>query len=317
MKNISVTVPLSQALSRVGTVLFQPFDLGKWFVIGFCAWLAYLFESGGGFHGGGGGNFGDRHRHGLHGARAGAEQAKDFVLNNIGWLAPLVIGVMLVFFVLWLVILWLSSRGKFMFLHCVARNVGEVKAPWYGYAAEGNSLFLFRLVLSVIGFLIFVPMIGGVLLLILQMIFNEAATVGGVLGSIGLVLAMIVAGVVFWVIGRLLRDFVVPIQYLRRSRCLDAWREMRGVFSGRLGSVVLYFLFRILLALGIGLAAFLLVILTCCIAGCLMAIPYIGTVVMLPFLVLERSYSLYYLSQFGPDYDVFSPPSAPAPDAGI
>jgi hypothetical protein len=43
-----------------------------------------------------------------------------------------------------------------------------------------------------------------------------------------------------------------------------------------------------------------------------MAIPYIGTVLLLPVLVFKRSYPLYFLRQFGPGYDVFPPaPSAP------
>src|SRR2546426_9583856 len=46
----SVTRPVSQAIDRVKRVLFQRFNAGKWFVIGFCAWLASL--GGGGFHGG-------------------------------------------------------------------------------------------------------------------------------------------------------------------------------------------------------------------------------------------------------------------------
>jgi hypothetical protein len=33
-------------LERVKRVLFQPFDLGKWFIIGFCAWLAFLGDGG-------------------------------------------------------------------------------------------------------------------------------------------------------------------------------------------------------------------------------------------------------------------------------
>jgi hypothetical protein len=49
---------------------------------------------------------------------------------------------------------------------------------------------------------------------------------------------------------------------------------------------------------------------TCCIAGCLMALPYVGTVALLPVLVFKRSYSIYYLAQFGPAYNVFPP--APA-----
>jgi hypothetical protein len=47
-REISVTEPVSPALERVKTMLFKPFDLGKWFTIGFCAWLAFLGESGGG-----------------------------------------------------------------------------------------------------------------------------------------------------------------------------------------------------------------------------------------------------------------------------
>ena len=36
---ISVALPISPAMDRVKRVLFQPFDLGKWFMIGFGAWL--------------------------------------------------------------------------------------------------------------------------------------------------------------------------------------------------------------------------------------------------------------------------------------
>ena len=45
---VSVVEPLSPAIDWVKTVLFRPFDLGKWFVIGFCAWLAQLGKSPGG-----------------------------------------------------------------------------------------------------------------------------------------------------------------------------------------------------------------------------------------------------------------------------
>ena len=63
--SVSVTSPISPAIDRVKRQLFQPFDAGKWFVVGFCAWLAHLGENGGGtgfnwssgHHGGGGGNF--------------------------------------------------------------------------------------------------------------------------------------------------------------------------------------------------------------------------------------------------------------------
>ena len=43
---ISVIEPISSALEGVKSTLFKPFEMGKWFTIGFCAWLASLGQSG-------------------------------------------------------------------------------------------------------------------------------------------------------------------------------------------------------------------------------------------------------------------------------
>ena len=52
--------------------------------------------------------------------------------------------------------------------------------------------------------------------------------------------------------------------------------------------------------LGIVVAALCLV--TCCIV----LIPYVGTVILLPAWVLYRIYSVEFLAQFHPDFDVFT-----------
>ena len=59
------------------------------------------------------------------------------------------------------------------------------------------------------------------------------------------------------------------------------------------------------------------VCMTCCIAGCLMLIPYIGTVVLLPVLVFGKSYSLYYLGQYGRAYNVFMVSEEPQEEGSI
>jgi hypothetical protein len=41
--------------------------------------------------------------------------------------------------------------------------------------------------------------------------------------------------------------------------------------------------------------------------------PDIGTVLLLPILVFQRAYSVFYLRQYGSDYDVFALASGPAP----
>jgi hypothetical protein len=54
-----------------------------------------------------------------------------------------------------------------------------------------------------------------------------------------------------------------------------------------------------------------IVLLTCCIACCFLAIPYVGTVLLLPVFAFKRSYSLHYLAQFGSEYDVFQAAVSP------
>jgi hypothetical protein len=43
---VSVISPIGPSIRRIKEILFQPFELKKWFVIGFCAWLAKLGEGG-------------------------------------------------------------------------------------------------------------------------------------------------------------------------------------------------------------------------------------------------------------------------------
>jgi len=77
------------------------------------------------------------------------------------------------------------------------------------------------------------------------------------------------------------------------------------LLTGNLGHFILYFLFQIILGLAIGVLVLTAVLATCCILGCALAIPFLGTVLKLPIHVFRRSYSLYYLAQYGEEYDVF------------
>ena len=136
--------------------------------------------------------------------------------------------------------------------------------------------------------------------------------------AFGLVFFLVV--LVFGIIGMLLIDFVIPLMFLRGGSCLAGWAGLRPLLGAHLGSFILYFLFQIVLGLAIAIIVVIAVLITCCLAGCLLMIPYLGTVALLPVLVFRRAYSLYYLAQFGPAFDVFSPatppPAAPPPLSG-
>jgi len=114
------------------------------------------------------------------------------------------------------------------------------------------------------------------------------------------------------IVAKLTKDLVVPIMFLRGGTWREAWRELLGLFAGRRQLLIVYLLFQIVLALAIGAGILVIIIATCCIAGCLMAIPYLGTVALLPVLVFQRAYSLFYLRQLGARYDLFQA-AAPSP----
>jgi hypothetical protein len=310
-RTINVVEPVSPALEHVKRMLFRPFDLGKWFVIGFCAWLACLGEGGAG-SGGGNYNFGNHSPGSGADLRHALDQARDYLLNNLDWIIPLAALLVLLIVGLGLLFLWLNSRGKFMFLHCVALNRAEVTVPWTKFATEANSLFWFRLVMGLIGMVLILPLLGIIIGLILRMIYRGEPDVHSILTVVGIALTFFLVVMVLVIVKKLTVDFVVPVMFLRRSGCWAAWREFYRLLCAHFWLFVLYLLFQIVLTIAIGALIVMVVLITCCCAGCLMALPYLGTVLLLPVLVFTRAYSLYFFAQFGPEYDVFPPPP-PAP----
>jgi hypothetical protein len=162
-----------------------------------------------------------------------------------------------------------------------------------------------------VGMVLLLPLLALIVVDILGMVLQGRPGVPGVLLAVILGLAFIFVAMLLAIIQKFMVDFVVPIMFLRGESCLAAWREFGGLLFANAGKFALYILFQIVLSWAIGLMVLLAILLTCCIAGCLMLLPFVGTVLLLPVLVFKRAYPLYYLAQYGPQYDVF--PAAPAP----
>lgn len=304
---VSVLEPVSKAFEKTKDILFNPFDLKKWCIIGFCAWLAMLGEGGGGS-----GHFGGGHQDAGGGGFEGA-QVKAWLESNLYWLVPVIIAVVLFIIVVCILMLWLRSRGKFMYLHCVALNRAEVTAPWRMYGQQGNSLFLFKLSLGAISFLCIVPFVA-LLTFSIWLIAEADAVAGGVMLIVFAALLLIVIGIGFGIISKFTNDFVVPIMALRYCRVMTAWREFGELLKINKGRFVLYLLFQIVIVLIIGAITSVVTLMSCCFC-CTIMIPFLGmyipTVVFLPLFTFARSYSLLYLAQYGPAYDVFAAAAAP------
>jgi hypothetical protein len=306
-QRVSVLDPIEPAIERVRLMLFQPFDISKWFTIGFCAWLAYL---GGGGSGAGSSPHNGRHPFGPGGPDIpGLPAIRDTFLTHLPLIIigaaitiPVVIAILLLFN-------WLRSRGQFMLVHCVAGNVAEVAVPWKKFSRHGNSLFAFKIILSLISFLaITIPFVLAVAACItISRAGLDAAGAAGIMAAGSVMLIVVIA---LLLVVKFTNDFVVPIMFLQTISILAGWRTFLTLLGVNKARMLLYILFQIALSIIIGLIIFIIFIVgcCCCCASILLLVPYIGTVILLPLIAFKRAYSLFYFSQFGPQFDVFGKP---------
>jgi hypothetical protein len=289
--------------------LFRPFDLHKWFVVGFNAFLAALME---GNNGSGGGRIGKDGDFGefIHFPR----QAWIWIQDNPGWAVAIVFAVVVVIAVL-VALTWVSSRGVFMFMDNVVRDKVEIARPWREYQKEGDSLFVWRLLFGLAAFVLFGAMFAAFFIRGAE-IYDSGQGIGSYLPLIlGLGLAALAIVLVWGYIALFLKDFVAALMYKHRVSCVQAWRLFLDVFKKAplhfIGYGLLVFFLMILFVVAVIIAG----VGTCCIGFIVLIIPYINVVVTLPAWYTYRAFSLEFLAQFGPEYSVFPKPEIPAAPA--
>jgi hypothetical protein len=308
--NVGYLAPLQRAVARARSMLFRPFRLETWLTLGFAAFLSEWLS-------GGWGQVGWQQRAGSwrHAGLGTSCFAPCDLLPALVW-GPLLAGIVLLAVVVAVVLLWLGSRGKFVFLDDVVRGRAAIVEPWHRLARLGNSLFLWRL-----GFAI----VAGALMVAIVLGTVGTSLLGWIAGGEPLALApsvifgvalAILAGLCFGFVGVMLDDCVVPLMYRHGVTATEAWRRFLPLLREHLGRFVLYALFVLLLVVAVIAVVTVLGFATCCVGFFLMLAPYIGQVVLLPVYVTFRGLGPEFLAQFGPDFDVFAGTAAAAGPAG-
>jgi hypothetical protein len=298
---MSLTRPLGQAWTWMVRMLFRPFDLGKWLVVGFAAWLAGLGDGGyAGFNFGGD----DGGAEMVEAARRGWEW---FLSHEL--LTGLVVACAVVLLGLIVLVLWVSSRAKFVFLDNVVHNRAAIVEPWKRYRRQGNSLFAFRLALL----LLCLPLVLGAVGLFLWLAFGPdgwtrldgPAMIAGVAATalLGIVVTVTALYAAFF-----LDAFVVPLMLRFDLGVLAAWRRFLRLLWARPGWFLLVGLFVFVLTLAVGSAIVVTGCVTCCLGFILLALPYVGTVVLLPLIVVYRAFTLSFLAQLEPELGLENAP---------
>jgi len=294
---ISLAVPLQRAWGRMERMLFRPFRLRTWFVLGFAAFLSEYLS------GRRPSQFGWR-EHG-HAPWHGAGAWTAGVFGNPVMIVAVICAAMVALIAV-IVLQWVSCRGRFIFLDCVVQERAAIVEPWKRYSHQGNSLFAWTLVFFLVVVLLLLlaalPFLATLQTLWADNEFNWV----GVASLGGFFLIAIPIGLASAYTLLFLNHFVVPIMYRHNLGATTAWGRFLVLFRAHPWWFIGYGLLTLVLWVGISTVAIVLGVFTCCVGFLLLLTPYLGDVLMLPATVLLRAYGPEFLAQFGPEHDLFA-----------
>ncbi len=294
----SYVQPLRLAWSRTRRILIDEFDIGRWLVMAFAAFLASLAAGG------------PESVANFHWKAGDLDEIRWNELPELfgGWMllgVPL-IGLGIVLFVL---CLWVGSRGKLIFLDNLVFEREAIVEPWGRLGPLGNSLFVWTLCFWVVGSLLMVLIFSPMVLVTEWFGDTDAGGPFAVLVLISMALLGLVIAVIAAYVLLFLDSFVVPIMYRDNVRATEGWAKFLTLFRQRPVDFILYGFVVLLGFIVFGICFAVVMVFatcaTCCIAPVLMSIPYISSVLLLPLLATYRLYSVEFLRQFGEEYFAF------------
>jgi hypothetical protein len=301
--------PFQHSLNHTSKVLFQPFNLSKWFALGFTAWLASFLSGGNSvsFNWPGGNNSSSS-----EGASSTAGSGTELLDKLLGmglpfWLLILALLALLLCLIVF-VFVALGCRGQFMFLDNVIHNRDEVKKPWKEFAPQANELTLWHSLFSLLPLLAVFGFMGLALAHFWPDLVSH--TTRTFMAYLPWILAFCVMVFLFLPLGLivfLLHEFGVPLMAKHRCSVPQTFRHLFQLVRKHPLDCLVYALIR----LAMGCAFFVLALMLCCLTCCLALLPYLNTVITLPYHVFRQTYTLDCLAQFGPEYNLW--PSAPPP----
>jgi hypothetical protein len=328
---------LNDAMKNTRRVLFRPVDRKKWLYLA----LVYLLAGGSGGSGSGGGGSSGRDHSG-HGALSGLPEWFRKFLTDLKALESMaivlttiaIVGVMAIL----LLFVYVNCVFQFIFIQCIAENRILIGEYWHRFKRQGTSYLLWILSFSVIA-VGALAIIFGVPIALLY----PSITAGTLPLSIQIILIVLGIGLfmftifVMAIIGVITRDLVIPIMVGKEESVVGAWKLLIPSLRKDLAQVLLYFLIKMAIGLGMALVSLIAVLIACVICGIVFGLPallvylfltvakitagpliasigafwilaallaliFMTAVMVLPAGVYERSYNMAFLGRLNSDF---------------
>lgn len=267
MRAISAVDAVSIAIQRTRDFLFRPFNWGTYLKLGLVAMITEGF----------GANLNSSS--GNHSSGRGPAMNSPFDIPPV-WIA-IAVAALLLAFVVSMAVLYLITRLRFSFFHCLTRNVKQIGPGWRLYSEQATRFFWLNVVVGlcflVVMGLIAIPFIAGFVKL-----FHEIKAGGPtdlplilslILPLIPVILLLVVAGVLIDVI---LRDWMLPHYALENATAGEAWSRVWTYIRAETRQFIAYVLLRLFLPTIAGIGLFFLLLIPGIILGGSLAIVEFG-----------------------------------------
>lgn len=267
MRALSAVDAVSPAIERTREFLFRPFNWGTFLKLGLVAMITEGFS----------GNF-------QSSSRNGQSQGHGPVLSPFPDITPLriaaAVAALLGALLIAMVVIYLITRLRFAYFHCLIHNTKEIRPGWWIYREPATRFFWMNVG---VGFcfllaagLILLPFIGGIWRLVRETPPGGHPEIGLllalVLPLIPIMLLFVLAGIATDII---LRDWMLPQYALENATAGEAWRRVLASISAEKRQFFVYALLRLILPAIAMVAVFMVLMIPGLIlAGALAAFGY-------------------------------------------
>ncbi|MDX2177059.1 MAG: hypothetical protein SF028_11380 [Candidatus Sumerlaeia bacterium] len=295
---VSATDPIDGAKEWTGRLLF-PFDLSRWISFSVGLFLAVLST-------------------GLINVNISPEVFQGGV-QAIGAVVGMCFGIVIA-----LLLGWVGAVGEFVFLEYTLTGETDLSSAWARGSAPGTSLFLLHLAAGFVGLVLMAP-VSFIYAERMLAIMESVEQQGGQMepqqvfamladlftSSTPLVAAGCCFGFLAVAFNTISHDIVVPLMYRWRVSSFRAIGIAFRLMGSNVGVFIGYFAVRFCIGVLFWLTH-MVYVLACCVAFCLPFIPVVGQVAILPLHMWRRTYTVLFLEQFGPEWEIFQRGPAPA-----